>query len=172
MKRLHGHRRNLLSHGVHSWWCHAEVDDDGSGCEPRYQMRSEHAFAVTNDAARDHHLAHVAPRAEGGYGGTFCVRVCARWRRCRGALRTKGGQRSAGQARRWASRRPLARSASEWATRGSFLSRQNIPRTGIEGRGPGCRCILKFYVVLSSSMRGGGASTYSRTPSSSGAAGR
>ena len=60
---------------------------------------SEHAFAVTNDAARDHHLAHVAPRAF----RRWLRRHVLRFEFARDGddaevlLRTKGGQRSAGQ---------------------------------------------------------------------------
>lgn len=39
------------------------VDDDWFWMRATLSDADEHAFVVTNDAARDHHLAHVAPRA-------------------------------------------------------------------------------------------------------------
>ena len=100
VKRLHGHRRKL----VESWSSFLidvprGVDDDWFWMRATLSDESEHAFAVTNDAARDHHLAHVAPRAF----RRWLRRHVLRFEFARDGddaevlLRTKGGQRSAGQ---------------------------------------------------------------------------
>ena len=194
VKRLHGHRRKL----VESWSSFLVdvprgVDDDWFWMRATLSDESEHAFAVTNDAARDHHLAHVAPRAF----RRWLRRHVLRFEFARDgddaevSLRTKGGQRSAGQhfvlgeppafsteCQRVGSlttATAYSSSPDKTETCGTMEShdwnRRSRTWLSLHRRG------TIIYVVLSSSaVRCGGrlrkAPTYSRTPSSSGVGGR
>ena len=99
-KRLHGHRKRL----VEQWSpflidVPRGVDDDWFWMRATLSDVEEHAFAVTNDAARDHHLAHVAPRAFRRWLRRHVLRFefARDGDDAEALLRTKGGQRSAGQ---------------------------------------------------------------------------